>query len=583
MSYTPVELQDYNVGVREPQLDKALDTRNWCLLGLSISWLLGAVAITGGSLSLVVVGQPHFPLADAGKEALPLIINIFVTLLNESMGYIHSASLRFSLLQDGKLEFNSNLRLLSHSRGSWANSWLSNLIVFFCIVLTYTTPFLVFLGTNSALDEVLGHHDPSQDGEIHLSAIALIFFGGGLIGQAIFVTWALWATKIRTWSSNPLDVLLACRKEDRVQRRSGRCMFSVHDLNKATEPIYPKHRQGPSCSAHKEVKRILILLWSLIPLGAVWGVTVFMMIRNGNRNGVQGDSWGFLPTYGGNSTSCGYNKNCTSGTSVLNVGWSYGDTTIGVIGSIFMVAAFQAVITLALHCAELLVNLSRDEVIWRRATSPKGTDSNYNSIIAACTSWQTISLFIFKAAVHWLFGLSMNVSYQLGINMYPPQIFYLTSSTLIVALLATYMSIRRPAGPQPAAYGHLQTLSDLIDEWHHCMHWGHKGNANRRSHPPKPAYAGTSSDSTVVGPIDFNQRYGGGEETLRGSMGRPSYSSLGSSQSGGGPSMGRTSYNSLYSSQWERDRRQPHVGWWDRLWIGASFGWYEPASQRDRD
>jgi hypothetical protein len=559
MNYVPLELQDYEAGGPEPQVDKALFVRDWCVFGLFISWALGALAIAGGSLSLVV-GQPNFVLPEFFKEALPLLINVFVTLLNESMGYIHTASLRFSLLEDGKLRFNSNLRLLSHSRTSWANSWLSNLIVLFCIVLTYSTPFLVFLGYNSTLDQVLRHNNTLTDGEIHLSGIALIFFGGGLVGQALFVTWSLWSSRILTWSSNPLDVLLACRKADTLRRRLGRCMYSIHDDPTDVRPIYPKRRQGPSATAHKEVNWILGLLWGLIPLGGIWGVIIFMMIRNGNPNGVQGDSWAFLPTYGSsNSTPCGYNKYCTTGTSVLNVGWSYGDTTTGVIGSIFMITAFQAVITLALHCAELLVNLSRDEVIWRRATSDKGTDSNYNSILAACTSWQTVSLFVFKAAVHWLFGLSVNVSYLLGINMYPPQIFYLTASILVVALLATYMSIRRPAGPQPAAYGHLQTLSDLIDDWHHCMHWGHKENGIPGYYP---AYAGTSSNSKSVRAIDFNQEYGG--EPRRHS------------------NMERRSNQSLSSSMWARQTRQPEVGWWDRFWTGASLGWYEPAGTHDR-
>jgi hypothetical protein len=170
-----------------------------------------------------------------------------------------------------------------------------------------------------------------------------------------------------------------------------------------------------------------------------------------------------------------------------------------------------------------------------------------------------VSLFVFKAAVHWLFGLSVNVSYQLGINMYPPQIFYLTASTLIVALLATYMSIRRPAGPQPATYGHLQTLSDLIDDWHHCMYWGHKENGIRGYYP---AYAGTSSNFKSVRQIDFSQEYGG--EPRRGS------------------SMERRSYQSLSSSMWAQQTRQPEVGWWDRLWTGVSWGWYEPAGTHDR-
>jgi hypothetical protein len=562
-NYSHVELHDFEASSgREPQLDRGLSARDWCIFGLTISWMVGSATVVSGVLFLVY-GQPLFILSEPGKEALPLLINILVTLLNESMGYIHGTSLRWSLLAEGKLRFNSNLRLISHTRGTLANSLPANVFVLICIVITYTTPFLIFLGYNSALDQVLGqsHGLEDKDKEIHVSSIAFIFFGGGLIGQALFATWAIAATRIPTWSSNPLDVLLACWRENTLQRRTGRCMFSVHDCSRPTMPIRPKARQGPACTAHHEVKWILMLLWGLISLGAIWGVTIYMMIRGGNPNGVLGESWSFLPVFVP-SKRCASNPDrfCTAGTSVLNVGWSKGDTPTGVIGSIFMVAGFQAVLTLALHCAELLVNMSRDESIWRQATGPKGTDSNYNSIIAACTSWQTVSLFVFKAAVHWLFGLSVNVSYFLGINMYPSQIFYLTASALVVALLATYWSIRRPAGPQPAAYGHLQTLSDLIDDWHHCMYWGQKA-AGVPGYTP--AYAGTSSDSTRVRDIDMAMEYGG-------ELGR---------QSATGSGMGRRSYQSLQASAWAQKTRSPKVGWWARLWTGLSLGWYEPMER----
>jgi hypothetical protein len=556
MNYSHVELHDFEAsGGTEPRLDRGLCARDWCVFGLGVSWLVGSATVVSGTL-LLLNGQPSFYLPEVGKEALPLLINILVTLLNESMGYTHGTSLRWALLAEGKLGFNSNLRLISHSRGTFANSLLANIFVFICIVLTYTTPFLIFLGYNSALNQVLGHKTALADGEIHVSAIALIFFGGGLIGQAFFATWALWATRIPTWSSNPLDVLLACWQENTLQRRIGRCMFSVNDLSRPTMPIRPKYRQGPACTAHSGVKWILILLWGLIPLGALWGVVIYMMIHGGNPNGVLGDSWSLLPMYSASfpCTSAG-DRFCTNGTSVLNVGWSYGDTPVGVIGSIFMVAGFQAVLTLGLHCAELLVNLSRDEYIWRQATGLKGTDSNYNSIIAACTSWQTVSLFVFKAAMHWLFGLSVNVSFVLGINMYPLQIFYLTASTLIAALLATYWSIRRPAGPQPVAYGHLQTLSDLIDDWHHCMYWGQK-EAGVPGYAP--AYAGTSSDSTRVRDIDMSMEYGGEPKQ----------------QSG----MARRSYQSLQASAWAQKAR-PKANWWARLRTGLSLGWYEPMER----
>lgn len=45
-----------------------------------------------------------------------------------------------------------------------------------------------------------------------------------------------------------------------------------------------------------------------------------------------------------------------------------------------------------------------------------------------------------------------------------------------VAAFVTFVATRRPSGPQPATYGHLQTLVDLVDEWSLRMFWGHKGD-----------------------------------------------------------------------------------------------------------
>lgn len=213
------------------------------------------------------------------------------------------------------------------------------------------------------------------------------------------------------------------------------------------------------------------------------------MIIKGNKNGVLGESWNFLPLFTGTLSRQGDcpAARCTDGTSVLNVGWTAHSGTIGNVGSIFLIAFFQAGLTLALHCAELLVNLSRDEGVFRMAMTPKGTDPRYSSILAAFLSWQTVTLFFFKAAVHWLFGLSINNDYMLGVNMYPPQIFYFTAFALMVAIFATYVSLRRPTGPLPATFGHLQTMADLIDDWNDRMFWGHKEDGN-------PNYAGTSKD-----------------------------------------------------------------------------------------
>jgi hypothetical protein len=54
------------------------------------------------------------------------------------------------------------------------------------------------------------------------------------------------------------------------------------------------------------------------------------------------------------------------------------------------------------------------------------------------------------------------------------QILYLAMALIVFAFACTCIVARCPRGPQPAAYGHLQTLANLVDEWSPTMWWGHK-------------------------------------------------------------------------------------------------------------
>jgi hypothetical protein len=54
------------------------------------------------------------------------------------------------------------------------------------------------------------------------------------------------------------------------------------------------------------------------------------------------------------------------------------------------------------------------------------------------------------------------------------QIWNLCITLFIFACFCTVVALFRPRGPQPAAYGHLQTLANLVDEWSPVMWWGHK-------------------------------------------------------------------------------------------------------------
>lgn len=90
-------------------------------------------------------------------------------------------------------------------------------------------------------------------------------------------------------------------------------------------------------------------------------------------------------------------------------------------------------------------------------------------------SWSAVALFILKAVLHWLFGKAMAYSYNWGIFLRTPQLLYLAIGSVLLATLVVFIALQRPKGNQPATYGHLQTLVDLVDEWHLMMFWGDKG------------------------------------------------------------------------------------------------------------
>lgn len=82
---------------------------------------------------------------------------------------------------------------------------------------------------------------------------------------------------------------------------------------------------------------------------------------------------------------------------------------------LLIVAGIQSLQTLWLHCIELLVNLSRDEAAWRRASHyDLGAYISLEPFVSAALSWENIVLFVAKALLHWFMGQSILVGMTLG-------------------------------------------------------------------------------------------------------------------------------------------------------------------------
>ena len=482
------------------EFDKALGTRNICIAGLAFSWLLSIaflffaiIGLVPGHLDFAGFSFPK-QTATILAEALPLAVNILITACIDCLGFIHTALLRWSLYQENQLQFNSNLRLFTGARKGRPNSRVANAFSACCHILCYT-------GGSQIL--VSGR----------INTISLVFISFGLAGQAFLSTWYLLSStgKILTWSSNPLNTALVCLHNGMTHHpRRYIVPASPQVHKKGPLAVAPLVRQPTARSVHTDVRHITRLLWSLAFLVICWAVIILAIkIRNTPaRDGPPTWRW-------------------TEQDTAFEIGGPGWPLQLCNLGAMLLIAAIQAFLTLGLHCAELIVNTTRDEQVWRSAAKFRqaqggrsasqrpGASLGSNSIKAAFASWQSIALFIVKPITHWLFGLGMLFEafgsstysyYSLVFQCLP--LFTLGGCAFLVAACTAWMVRVSPTGPQPATWGHLETLEDLIDDWgmghQGKLFWGDKGEGTNRAR-----HAGTSDLQDRIGIIRIDSLYSG--------------------------------------------------------------------------
>ncbi|KAL9615739.1 MAG: hypothetical protein Q9160_009296 [Pyrenula sp. 1 TL-2023] len=189
------------------------------------------------------------------------------------------------------------------------------------------------------------------------------------------------------------------------------------------------------------------------------------------------------------------------------------------VALIFM-TAIQGLQTIGLHCIELVVNATRDEDLWRRAAAPfprkkfiflssqtkGGLPHKLNPLSSALESLPYLYLFTLKAVLHWSLGQSVLPRWSpegITFHMTHGHIFVYLVLACSPTVFTQYLCVKRPRGPQPATWGHLQTLADLIDDWgdgtgEGRLYWGDKGDGGRRD---GVRHAGTIGREEAVGRI----------------------------------------------------------------------------------
>lgn len=524
----------------ESIVDRASSTRLGCIGAIAVGMILSLLCLISGTYMLVVkkkkLGAP-ISLSTPSQEALSLAINVVLALCTDGMMFVHSASLRWELYREQRLEFNTNIRLFTSSKKFGPNRWYINMIALICLILSYAASSVLFVTVGNERHN--GYF-------IMINATALFALGLGLIGQAFIGIWCLVAShkRIPTWSSNPLNSALVLLQNGDLVHRPGRCMQPVHQRHAPDQPAHPTKRQGSIFRAHRKVRYILGIMWAMALLAITWPIAIALVLKVNADKAKSLDvveeakcfefSFHWSPVTFGchiNEVALALSPDLNNGNK-YNTDYSYGTQLILCILFVCLVQGGQ---TIVLHCLELLVNLSRDEAIWRQAYKERkkasGTQRSTNPFYAAVSSWENIIQFIAKAVMHWIIGQSLLTVfewydpteylyesvglipyYHYGIYFYMiySRLFIYAILAVFLAAFGTYLALKQPRGCQPAALGHLQTLVDLIDDWktneYGRMWWGDKTG----SEDSEVRHAGTCCKKDELGPIR-TEKYAGSQ------------------------------------------------------------------------
>ncbi|KAK9482583.1 hypothetical protein V1527DRAFT_475865 [Lipomyces starkeyi] len=411
---------------------------------------------------------------EKARDVVSLLFTVLVAVFTEALGFIHSTCLKWTLFKEENLTFNSNLRLISRSRRSKPNGWLSNAVYLIALAISYaTTPMLVI------------YRSTATNTYPEFTKAAPIILGIAILVQCSICIWCLAVTRIPSWNSSPLVAAFIASTRDKydmdrtlLQHRYGRCMASVYESKRNPTgelPMTPKWRQISAIFSRAQAVCSVFISYIIFVGLLAWFITITVVIKKNENNGTSKSyNWSFFPNENTPSLTI---KSFNSTDSSIPPMATLETKNSSVLISIMLAACVQLFITMGTHFAESQVLLCRDEDIWRKATTEDGCTQNCNSLLAPLTNLGCFVLLVLKISLHWLYGLAVYFDYT-TLRMNSPQLLYLTSFWLILTIMTTYLSLRRPKGKLPATYGHLQTLVDIVDEWDWSsnLYWGHKGH-----------------------------------------------------------------------------------------------------------
>jgi hypothetical protein len=446
-------------------------------------------------------GHRVFAVPEAVMLIIGLLLNVCLTALFDCMSFIQGTTLRWALCREGRLKYNSNPRLLVGAR-HFAPNWRStNVVSAVALVMGFGS-----ISTLTASVYIVGLSDGytsfEQGVPVTGPRFAIDFNGWGFVGlgialllQGAISSWCLLKSKklVPTWSSNPFTTTLVCSMlglaDQSVSKADGipdaDALVPMNDIPKRVDTkstwltasesgqgivvSCPQTRQPSMAKEVPHSRHAMYVIWSVSAIVLLW---IILVAAFGARAG---------------NCSEAYVEQMNYRTDFLAYWQSYCQVGIPYyvdpffdrrdwLGLVIQCLVF-AVISLSIHCTELLTDLARDEAAWRKATTI-GADAGRGAFFEGATSWFCWVTFAFKSLAPWIFSMSFNTNLLVFSNLIPLCVLGLL--LLCTAIFSEYLVRQQAKGPQPCTFGSISKLASLVDEWHPRMFWGDKGMIDDR-------------------------------------------------------------------------------------------------------
>ncbi|KAK0538998.1 hypothetical protein OC842_001121 [Tilletia horrida] len=392
------------------------------------------------------------------RYGLKAAITVVTTVCIKSMAHVHNISLRWALFHEGKLRFNSNLRLVQHCRNSPANSWIANLVCFLGAVVCYSAAAVMVLECETVKDRTMYVTLPQT----------LIAYALAMLAQVVVTALAL------------PSAYRAPDARNRLVRRDGRCLMGVERHSDPSEPTRPKRWQPSIFRTHKDLRPWMYILYIGVLAAVGSGGIVLAVLRHSGDDVASIDFDGTLDPETGKSL-------------LPDLAFS----------KLFAIAAGpQMPLALLLHASERLVNCIRDEATWRKMAHKRGTRrESANPLVSAdrstCKEVESIP--------------GLDQAYFRPYIVTSIDVFAVGGACACLAVFLSSLAFWPRKGPQPATYGHLQTIVDLIDEWpkhgDETMYWGHKAGGTGWKETEPVNHAGVLLSGPPLEPIRKDELY----------------------------------------------------------------------------